>query len=272
MGDQVCHADPAAIVISGHRITFGSRRGFPEERITCCLVISWTAAPVTRDMFSVGDADAPRDVLDFLSDLSLSVVRVHDEDALLTLCLRSRPRLVVLDARAYRADAERACRRLKADSYTAVIPAVILLAEIGEAWQNASVNADEVLHAGMSRDETCYRLTAAMRRSDRDVSVHPSTRLPGAVGIEAELARGIEAGETFAVCYADLDHFKEYNDRYSYFEGDRVIRMLAKLLHDIVKGVCGERGFVGHIGGDDFIFIVPPSRIDDDVRPNHRDL
>jgi len=61
----------------------------------------------------------------------------------------------------------------------------------------------------------------------------------------------------FAVCYADLDHFKEFNDRYSYYDGDRVIRILAKILHDVVKGMCGEEGFVGHIGGDDFIFIIP---------------
>jgi GGDEF domain-containing protein len=65
----------------------------------------------------------------------------------------------------------------------------------------------------------------------------------------------------FAVCYADLDHFKEYNDRYSYYEGDRVIRVLARILHDVVKGLCGEQGFVGHIGGDDFIFIVPASAV-----------
>ena len=47
------------------------------------------------------------------------------------------------------------------------------------------------------------------------------------------------------------------NDRYSYNDGDRVIRILAKILHDVVKGVCGEDGFIGHIGGDDFIAVVP---------------
>ncbi|MEJ7759010.1 MAG: diguanylate cyclase [Gemmatimonadaceae bacterium] len=66
-----------------------------------------------------------------------------------------------------------------------------------------------------------------------------------------------------AVCYADLDHFKEYNDRYSYNKGDRVIRMLATLLHDVAKGLCGERAFVGHIGGDDFIFVIPYDDIAD---------
>ena len=70
----------------------------------------------------------------------------------------------------------------------------------------------------------------------------------------------------FATCYADLDHFKEFNDRYSYYEGDRVIRILAKILHDVVKGMCHEDGFVGHIGGDDFIFIIPMAAVERSVR------
>lgn len=90
---------------------------------------------------------------------------------------------------------------------------------------------------------------------DRDTQ--PSTRLPGGEAIEAELERRVCGGSAFAVGYVDLDHFKEFNDRYGYHEGDRVIRMVARLLHDVVKGWCGESGFVGHIGGDDFIFAIP---------------
>jgi GGDEF domain-containing protein len=40
-----------------------------------------------------------------------------------------------------------------------------------------------------------------------------------------------------------------------------VIRVLARILHDVAKGVCGEQGFVGHIGGDDFIFIIPATAV-----------
>ena len=49
------------------------------------------------------------------------------------------------------------------------------------------------------------------------------------------------AGVEFAVCYADLDHFKEFNDRYSYYDGDRVIYILSRILHDVVKGLLGHR-------------------------------
>jgi GGDEF domain-containing protein len=117
--------------------------------------------------------------------------------------------------------------------------------------------ADEVLSPLTPASEGRVRLDAMLRRAERDVRVHPSTRLPGAPEIEGEIARRIALSLPFAVCYADLDHFKEYNDRYSYFEGDRVIRLLAKVLHDVVRGLCPDDGFVGHIGGDDFIFVVP---------------
>jgi len=96
-----------------------------------------------------------------------------------------------------------------------------------------------------------------MTRTARDVAVNPSTRLPGTTEIEREIRRRMENGELFAVCYADLDHFKEFNDRYSYNDGDRVIYILSRILHDVVKGLLSGRGFVGHIGGDDFIFIIP---------------
>jgi diguanylate cyclase (GGDEF)-like protein len=109
--------------------------------------------------------------------------------------------------------------------------------------------------------ELLSRLDAMLRRSDRDLVVHPSTRLPGAAEIENDVARRLKGEVRFAMCYADLDHFKEFNDRYSYYDGDRVIRILAKILHDVVKGVCGEDGFVGHIGGDDFIFVIPTAFI-----------
>ena len=98
-------------------------------------------------------------------------------------------------------------------------------------------------------------------RTERDVSVHPSTRLPGTTEIEREIRRRLESDQEFAVCYADLDHFKEFNDRYSYYDGDRVIYLLSRILHDVVKGLLGPRGFVGHIGGDDFIFVVPAEEI-----------
>ena len=173
--------------------------------------------------------------------------------------LRARPRAIVIDARGdaqWQDDVLATCRSLKRDSFTAIIPVLVIVpaTRFADAF---ACGADEVLRDDVDMFEATARLAAVLRRSDRDVDVHPSTRLPGTREIEAELARRVASGEKFAACYADLDHFKEFNDRYGYHNGDRVIRLLARILHDVVKGLCGEEGFVGHIGGDDFLYAVP---------------
>lgn len=200
----------------------------------------------------------------WVAGLNLPIARVTDADQLMTLALRGRPRVVAFDSRDAADVTWRGCERLKGDSYTGVVPCFIIVGSGPEEFRAAfESGADEVVRATDASDETSTRLDAMLRRSDRDLTVHPSTRLPGAVEIDAEVQRRLNAGELFAMCYADLDHFKEFNDRYSYYDGDRVIRILAKILHDVAKGMCGEAGFVGHIGGDDFIFVIPIDGVND---------
>jgi GGDEF domain-containing protein len=217
--------------------------------------LSATASSASTILFLPDGAELPSDVARWLDRLANNEMLVASADELMALTLRGRPRLVIFDARSDARACIDACRRLKRDSYTGVIPAVMLVSA-GQLRDAFTAGADEVLEPGLSSQVVETRLEAVLARSDRDLGVHPSTRLPGAGAIEAEIRRRIGTGETFAVCYADLDHFKEFNDRYSYNQGDRVIRILAMILHDIVKGLCGESGFVGHIGGDDFIFII----------------
>jgi diguanylate cyclase (GGDEF)-like protein len=237
------------------------------ERLRDSLLVSH-AAPVSRRqslppalvLSAAGNAVLPARVQGWLAALHGEVIGVTTTAELMAIAMRSRPRVAVLDARNAALDEILlACTRLKADSYTGIVPTLVLLPPGGDAREVLDAGADEVLAPGpdgcTTEDEA--RLRALLRRSDRDTGVHPSTRLPGAVEIEAEIARRIGSGERFAVCYADLDHFKEFNDRYGYNNGDRIIRLLARILHDVVKGECGEQGFVGHIGGDDFLFVVP---------------
>ena len=200
----------------------------------------------------------------WVSSLNLPMVRVSNADQLMSMALRGRPRMVALDARDDAPLALSGVERLKTDSYTSVVPCVVVVGSAPDDFKAAfEAGADEVVRPADSSDEIVTRLDAMLRRSDRDLTVHPSTRLPGAIEIEAEVQRRLEAGALFAMCYADLDHFKEFNDRYSYNDGDRVIRILAKILHDVVKGISGEAGFVGHIGGDDFIYVIPVAAINE---------
>jgi len=211
------------------------------------------------------DGLAPPDVVErWLAALGIPILRIRDVETLMNGALRARPRVVVFDSRSNGELARSALRRIKSDSYTGVVPAVVVSSDDSSSFDAGfRAGADEVVREGLDASEVKIRLDAMLRRSDRDLYVHPSTRLPGAIEIEAEIARRLALDIHFATCYADLDHFKEFNDRYSYYEGDRVIRILAQILHDVVKGICHEDGFVGHIGGDDFIFIIPMEAINE---------
>ncbi|MDX1661502.1 MAG: response regulator [Gemmatimonadota bacterium] len=150
------------------------------------------------------------------------------------------------------------CESMKSDPFNSVIPIVFHSQESRIEWIEAAfeAGADEFLNGGHSAREQMLRLRMVLQRAARDVSVHPTTMLPGTRIIQHDIRRRIESGERFAVCYADIDAFKEFNDKHSYHRGDRVIWLVSMILRDIVRRMS-ERGFVGHVGGDDFIYTLP---------------
>ena len=221
-------------------------------------------AQLTAILFESKGQSAPGPFLTWARSEGMTVVAVKSEEELMTRALRGRPAVVAFDVRGGNLAALEACARIKRDVYTAIVPAIAFVGDGADLVVRAlDAGADEVIASGASDREVAARLAAMRRRSERDIYVHPSTRLPGTVTIEAEITRRLASGVLFAVCYADLDHFKEFNDRYGYYEGDRIIRLLAQILHDVVWGMCGEQGFVGHIGGDDFIAIIPVARVNE---------
>jgi GGDEF domain-containing protein len=191
-------------------------------------------------------------------ELPIPLIAIQDAHEVETAALRSPPALIIIDADGGNTGVD-VCRSLKGDPYTAIVPIAFVSGHHGSdqvrEWFDAG--ADEVLTPIVAPAEQRSRLGVLLSRTERNVAVHPSTRLPGTTEIEREIRIRLEANILFAVCYADLDHFKEFNDRYSYYDGDRVIFILSRILRDVVKGMSPRDGFVGHIGGDDFIMVLP---------------
>lgn len=85
---------------------------------------------------------------------------------------------------------------------------------------------------------------------------NPLTFLPGNIPISLHIQRLLDNGTEFTACYADLNHFKPFNDYYGYWRGDQMIRLLARL----ATAHCDpRRDFVGHVGGDDFVLLFQSS-------------
>jgi GGDEF domain-containing protein len=213
--------------------------------------------------FSPDGCPVPSLVRQWAGGHSFPLLVFSQADDVESIVLRGHPCMLFVDGDHSGQEGMGLIHRLKGDAFTAIVPVMTLVGthhpDQVQAW--FSSGSDEVITALFTPAEQRARLDSMLVRTERDVSVHPSTRLPGTTEIEREIRRRLESDQEFAVCYADLDHFKEFNDRYSYYEGDRVIYILSRILHDVVKGLMGQRGFVGHIGGDDFIFVIPAADI-----------
>ncbi len=200
----------------------------------------------------------PQPVQDFARQNGYPLVELQSVADLPVRMGRVYPAGLVLDGSDPADGALEVCKTLKREAFTSVIPIIVYTtqARVESAAEALQAGADEVLVDTLSPREAVLRLSAALRRAERDVGVHPTTLLPGTVQIERDIGERLRSGEQFAVCYADLDHFKEFNDRYGYNHGDRVILILSRILREVVRA-HSPNAFVGHIGGDDFIFNAP---------------
>jgi len=90
--------------------------------------------------------------------------------------------------------------------------------------------------------------------TDNALNKNPLSGLPGNRRIERWILEAQRPGRDFVIAYADLSNFKEFNDRYGFIRGDEMIGFTASVLKsNLKKGPC--RVMLGHVGGDDFVFI-----------------
>lgn len=75
----------------------------------------------------------------------------------------------------------------------------------------------------------------------------PLTELPGRRALEEQLAR---LGDRYAIAMVDVDHFKQFNDRYGHHVGDEVLRMVAFQLREV-----GGGGRAFRYGGEEFCIL-----------------
>jgi diguanylate cyclase (GGDEF)-like protein len=207
----------------------------------------------------VDDDSAVREVISAaLSDAGFDCVEARDGADALELARRHSPDAVVLDVLMPQLSGDEVHHALRRDPITRYTPVIFVSGqrEQSDKVRRLTDGADDYLTKPFDTEELAARVSTAIRRSQQLRALNPLSGLPGNVAIMAELARRLEAGEGWACVYCDIDHFKEFNDHYGFARGDELIITLSRILVKVVDDVA-PGSFVGHVGGDDFVLVVP---------------
>ena len=212
-------------------------------------------------------ADDEESAVNFASRLlekkGFSILAAADGLEALRLAREKIPDLILLDVSMPGMSGYAVCLELRTDFRTRHIPVIFLSSKgtVPEKIQGLKLGADDYLAKPCDPEELIARVESALLRHGRNLGTNPLTKLPGNQLIEEEVNERIKNQERFAFAYLDIDHFKSYNDLYGFKKGDEIIQFVASILVDNLQGK-GDRFFVGHIGGDDFVFIAPPPAMD----------
>ncbi|HBL18057.1 MAG: hypothetical protein A2X36_08910 [Elusimicrobia bacterium GWA2_69_24] len=179
----------------------------------------------------------------------------------LDLIHASPPDIVILDLCMPIKDGFAVCRELKADPAYHHLPIVIVSAAgaMDQKILGMDSGADDFITKPIRIPELLARIRMILRRTRQGLDANPLTHLPGNLSIQTRITEAIAAGGPLAVLYIDLNDFKAYNDAYGYDAGDRVIHATGRLL---IEAARRSGCFVGHIGGDDFIAVTVPDRME----------
>lgn len=194
---------------------------------------------------------------------SYSSVVFSNVPSALDYIYNSTPNLVVLNILKDDPLAVNILNDLKSDPMFHQLPVLAILPEHFNLfnWDDLLIE-DFIWKVDIDKD-FLLRVDLCIKRSQRIVEINPLTRLPGNISINRELQDRIARHEDFSFGYADLDFFKPFNDRYGFSRGDEVIKITGRLILNIVKNKNPQRSFVGHVGGDDFVFIIDSSVAED---------
>lgn len=120
---------------------------------------------------------------------------------------------------------------------------------------------EDYIKKPFDNEELLARVGAQLRHAEEE-QLSSLTKLPAGLRVERAIEDRLTSGERWSILYLDLDTFKAFNDVYGFIRGNDLIRLLARIATEAAHDLGGPGAFAGHIGGDDFLLITTPERVE----------
>lgn len=176
----------------------------------------------------------------------------------LELALKNIPSLIIINEDTLQGDVIDICKKIHENDDNRITPVIVISSNIEHEHRVEILKAsvEHFIKKPIDEEYLYYTVKNIISLLDINRTVSPLTGLPGNVQIQAEMKKRLMNKEKFVMLYLDLDNFKAYNDVYGFLKGDEIIKFTARTILKNVHDIDLEKGFVGHIGGDDFIAII----------------
>lgn len=193
----------------------------------------------------------------FKNDPDFKFTNIRSEQ--IDIVLKNIPSIIIINEDAVERDITDLCKQIRADEDNTITP-IIVVSSNPDKEHRIKLYKEAIeyyIKKPVDEEYLYYTVKNLNRLLNINRRISPLTGLPGNVQIHAELKKRLLNKEAFTVLYFDLDNFKAYNDVYGFLKGDEIIVFTADTISSILHQYWDENVFVGHIGGDDFVGIVP---------------
>ena len=127
-----------------------------------------------------------------------------------------------------------------------------------------------ILSYALERHHQKKQMEALNERLEKLSFLDPLTQLLNRRGLQRMLSRELEIsgreGANLSVILLDLDNFKPINDTFGHAVGDIVLQEISKVLKNTIR----VTDYVSRIGGDEFIILLPNTRLAEGVHFSER--
>lgn len=178
------------------------------------------------------------------------------------------PDLIISDFQSAHINGIGVCKAVRKSFSFSTIPLIFLLEDSGQLEKAKIIYAgcDDYIQKSSLEEELLLRVRLNLFRVFRQQDVNPITRLPGQASLLKELQKRIDSKAQAAVCILDLYKFREFNQRYGFKKGDKVISYTASLITGVLRYYGGPDDFLAHPGSDNFFFITSPLAVEEIVK------
>jgi len=203
-----------------------------------------------------------------------TIIMAHNGREALGKVQEEIPDVILLDIQMPEMDGFQTCEHLKADEKTKDIPIIFLTAQTGEqnVVKGLDLGAYDYITKPFNERELISRVSVMLRIREAEKKIETMALTDTLTGLYnrrflyqrfgEEISRAKRGGYALACLMLDIDFFKTVNDSHGHDFGDFVLKELAQLLKENLRGYDA----IVRFGGEEFVVLLPGAEIADAER------